>query len=60
MSAIYTQTNNDNNEEILIANTGIVAMSFDSENLVFTLDYEFTTDEGTVNGYHESEFIIIE
>lgn len=44
-------------ETLLIATSGDVSISFDSETLVITTDYTFTTNAGTITGYHESEFI---
>lgn len=47
-------------EIILIANTGEITISFDSETSVFTIDYTFTTSDGSITGSHESEFITID
>ena len=57
---LLTGSNLVNNETILPTNTGEVTISFDSETLVFTLDYTFTTENGTVSGSHESEFITLD
>lgn len=51
---------NASNETISLANTGEVTVSFDAETSVFTLDYTFTTNDGTITGFHKGEFIIFE
>ena len=50
----------DSIESILPAITGEVTVSFDSETSVFSLNYTFTTTNGAITGFHESEFITIE
>lgn len=44
-------------ETLLIVTAGEVSISFDSDTLVITVDYTFTTNAGSLIGYHESTFI---
>jgi len=58
LEALFNESNGS--ETILRANAGEIAVGYDSETSIFSLDYTFTTEQGVVTGFHESEFIILE